>query len=129
MIAMADRARAVQEAFEARQDSTEEALDKLLVDIEKNEERKKEQAAKGLDSFTYFMVSTFTAKGIPNPESVAIKVREVFERHLNWQTSEAEMRDVRNQVTFAIFNEVDDLHTVTTIVDDLFTLLRRSQAK
>jgi type I restriction enzyme R subunit len=129
LIAMADRARAVQEAFEARQDSTEEALDKLLVEIEKNEERRKEQAAKGLDSFTYFVVSTFTERGLPNPESVAINVREAFEKHLNWQTSEAEMRDVRNQVTFAIYNEVEDLHTVTTIVDDLFNLLQRSHAK
>jgi type I restriction enzyme R subunit len=94
--------------------------------IAKNEARKKEQAAKGLDSFTYFMVSKFTEDGIPNPERVAGKVREAFERHPNWKTSEAELREARKQVTFAIFSEEEDLNKVTAIVDALFTLLQRS---
>jgi type I restriction enzyme, R subunit len=126
LLAMADRARAVQEAFEARQDSTEQALENLLSAIAKNEERKKEQAARGLDSFTYFMVSKFTDEGIPNPEKVAAKVREAFEKHPNWRTSEAELREARKQVTFAIFSEEDDLNKVTATVDALFTLLQRS---
>ena len=126
LLAMADRARAVQEAFEARQDSTEKALDDLLSAIAKNEERKKEQAAKGLDSFTYFMVSKFAEEGIPNPERAAGKVREAFENHPNWKTSEAELREARKQVTFAIFSEEDDLNKVTVTVDALFTLLQRS---
>ncbi len=126
LLAMADRARAVQEAFEARQDSTEQALDNLLTAIAKNEARKKEQAAKGLDSFTYFMMSKFTEEGIPNPEKVAGKVREAFEKHPNWKTSEAELREARKQVTFAIFSEEDDLAKVTVTVDSLFTLLQRS---
>ena len=126
LLAMADRARAVQEAFEARQDSTEQALEELLAAIAKNEARKKEQAAKGLDSFTYFMLSKFTEEGIPNPEKVAGKVREAFEKHPNWKTSEAELREARKQVTFAIFSEEDDLNKVTATVDALFTLLQRS---
>jgi type I restriction enzyme R subunit len=126
LLAMADRARAVQEAFEARQDSTEQALENLLNAIAKNEARKKEQAAKGLDSFTYFMMSKFTDEGIPNPEKVAAKVREAFEKHPNWKSSDAELREARKQVTFAIFSEEDDLNKVTATVDALFTLLQRS---
>jgi len=126
LLAMADRARTVQEAFEARQDSTEQALENLLTAIAKNDERKKEQAAKGLDSFTYFMMSKFTDEGIPNPEKVAAKVREAFEKHPNWKTSEAELREARKQVTFAIFSEEDDLNKVTATVDALFTLLQRA---
>jgi type I restriction enzyme R subunit len=126
LLAMADRARAVQEAFEARQDSTEEALENLLAAIAKNEARTKEQAAKGLDSFTYFMMSKFTEEGIPNPEKVAGRVREAFEKHPNWKTSEAELREARKEVTFAIFSEEDDLNKVTATVDALFTLLQRS---
>jgi type I restriction enzyme R subunit len=125
LLTMADRAKAVQEAFEARQDSTEQALEELFAAIAQNEERKKEQAAKGLDSLTYFMISMFTDEGIPNAEKVAGKVREAFEKHPNWKTGEAEMREARKQVTFAIFSEEDDLNKVTATVDALFTLLRR----
>jgi type I restriction enzyme R subunit len=126
LLAMADRARSVQEAFEARLDTTEQALENLLTAIAKNEERKKEQATKGLDGFTYFMLSKFADEGIPNPEKVAGKVREAFEKHPNWKTSEAELREARKQVTFAIFSEEDDLNKVTLTVDALFTLLQRN---
>ena len=126
LLAMADRARAVQEAFESRQESTEEALGNLIAAIAKNEERKKEQAARGLDSFTYFMLSKFTEQGIPNPEKVAGKVREAFQKHPNWKTSEADLREARKEVTFAIFSEEEDLNKVTAIVDALFMLLQRS---
>ena len=62
-----------------RQESTEQALEELFAAIAKNEARQKEQAATGLDSLTYFMMSMFTDAGIPNAEKVAGKVREVLE--------------------------------------------------
>ncbi len=65
---MAERARAVQESFEDRQTATAEALAELLTEIERNEQRKKEQAAKGLDAMTYFVLCKLTDDGIPNPE-------------------------------------------------------------
>jgi len=126
LLAMADRARAVQESFESRQDTTEKALETLLADIAKNEQRKKEQAAKGLDSLTFFLMCRFSEEGIPDPEKVAGKVRGAFEKYPNWKTSEADLREARKQVTFAIFSEEDDLSKVTATVDALFTLLQRS---
>ena len=66
LIALAERAKAVQESFEDRQLSTADALAELLRDIERNEQRKKEQAAKGLDNLTYFVLSRLSEAGIPN---------------------------------------------------------------
>ncbi len=55
LVALAEeRARAVQESFEDRQPATAEVLAELHKEIEKNEQRKKEQTAKGLDTMTYF---------------------------------------------------------------------------
>ena len=75
-MALSERAKAVQESFEDRQTSTADALAELLKEIEKNEQRKKEQAAKGLDALTYFVLCKLTDDGIPNPEPVSKKVRE-----------------------------------------------------
>jgi type I restriction enzyme R subunit len=116
----------LQESFEDRQTSTAEALAELLKEIEKNEQRKKEQAAKGLDGLTYFVLCKLTDDGIPNPEPVSKKVREAFGKFSNWQRSEAELRKVRKQVTFAIFAEEDDMAKVTATVDALFVLLQKS---
>ena len=39
----------------------------------------------------------------------------------NWQRSEAELRELRKQVTFALYAEEDDIQKVTTTVEALFT--------
>ncbi len=127
LVTMADRARAVQEAFEARQQSTEQALDALLVEIENNEARRKEQAARGIDSFTYFVICTFKERAISTPEDVAAKVCSALIRYPHWQTSEADLREARNLVTFAIAAAVDDVADVAAIVEDLFLHLQRSR--
>ena len=51
LVAMAERAQLIQETYEDRQSSTKEALDELFAEITKNEQRKKEQAEKGMTPF------------------------------------------------------------------------------
>jgi type I restriction enzyme R subunit len=126
LVALSERAAAVQAAFEDRQKSTAEALDELLKELDRNEQRKKEQAGKGLDAVGYFVFRKLTDDGIKNPEAVSRKVAEAFTKFPNWQRSEGELRELRKQVTFALLREEDDVEKVTSIVDALFTLLRKS---
>jgi type I restriction enzyme R subunit len=126
LIAMADRARAVQEAFEGRQIDTEEALNALLREVENNETRKKEQADKAFDGLTWFVYRTLLDAGIGNPEDVSRRIRAAFAASPNWRRSENALRELRQQVTFAIFAETDDLEQVAALVDELFKLLERA---
>jgi type I restriction enzyme R subunit len=126
LVALAERAMAVQTAFEDRQKSTAEALDELIKEVERNEKRKREQAAKGLDSIGYFVLCKLTDDGISDPEAASRKVAEAFTKYPNWQRSEAELRELRNQVTFALMRVEDNVEKVTGTVDALFTLLRKS---
>jgi len=124
LIAMAERARTVQESFEERQSSTEEALAELLKKIEQDDARKKAQIAKGLDGLTYFVLCKLTDEVIANAENVSKKVRQAFAEFTNWRQSEKELRELRNKVTFAVFAEEDDLNKVTAIVDSIFSVLQ-----
>jgi len=126
LVALSERAKAVQESFEDRQIETGEALAKLMAEIEKNEQRKKDQAARGLDAMTYFVLCKLSKDGIPDPEAVSRRVAETFAKYPNWNTSEAALREARNQVTFALSAVEDDVDTVAATVDDLFRLLRQS---
>jgi type I restriction enzyme R subunit len=126
LIAMADRAKQVQEGYEDRQTSTQEALDELFADIERNEQRKKEQAEKGYDSLRYFVFATMQESGITDAEGVSAKVARAFVEHPNWGQSEADLRELRKGVTFAVYAEVGDLDEVTRIVDRLFALLAKA---
>ncbi len=126
LLAMAERARAVQQQFERRQHTASEVLEELLREIEKNEERKKEQQAKGFDGFTFFVYRTLLDVGVGEAENVSSKIKAAFAEYPDWKKSEAALRDLRQKVTFAIFAEFDDPDKVTTIVDDLFTLLDKA---
>jgi type I restriction enzyme R subunit len=126
LVALAERAMAVQTAFEDRQASTAEALGELIKEVERNEKRKKEQAAKGLDAIGYFVLCKLADDGIKDPDNASRKVAEAFAKYPNWQRSEAELRELRNQVTFALMRVEDDVEKVTATVEALFNLLRKS---
>jgi type I restriction enzyme R subunit len=127
LVGMAERAKAVQESYEDRHTGTAEALAELMKEIEANERRKKEQAAKGFDGVTYFVYSILRGADIPNAEIISKRIRTAFVEHPNWATSEKDMREVRQKMTFAIFPEEDDFDKVTAVVDKLLTLLMQAQ--
>ena len=120
---MADRAQQVQSRYESRQESTQEALDELLALLERNEQRKREQAEKGFDGLTYFVYRTLLDAKLGNAEAAAKKIKSAFVAHPNWPASEAQLRELRKQVTFAIAAELDDLDQVAALVAQLFDLL------
>ena len=126
LIAMAERARVVQESFEARQTSTAEALAELLREVEDNEARKKEQAEKSFDGLTYFVYRSLLDAKVENAEIVSRKIRNAFTDFPNWKRSENALRELRKKVTFALFAEMDDLDQVTALVEELFTLLEKA---
>jgi type I restriction enzyme R subunit len=126
LIAMAERAQAVQESFEDRQTSTADALEKLLKEVEANETRKREQAEKGFDGLTYFVYRTLLDAKIENPEEVSRRIRTAFIEFPNWKKSENSLRELRKKVTFAVLAKSDDLDQVTALVGQLFRLLEKA---
>ncbi len=88
LIAMAERAQAVQESYEDRQTSTADALDTLLREVEANEARKREQAEKGFDGLTYVVYRTLLDGQINNAEEVSRKIKQAFVEFPNWKKSE-----------------------------------------
>lgn len=125
LVAMAERAKAVQESFEDRQTGTEDTLATLLQAIERDEQRKREQAARGLDALTFFVFAALRDKHVSHAEDVARKIGHAFAQYPNWQRSEKDLRELRNQATFAIYAVEEDVDKVAAMVDDLFTVLRQ----
>lgn len=127
LVAMAQRALAVQESFEDRQTSTEEALATLLKEVEANETRKVEQAEKGFDGLTYFVYRTLLDEQIGNAENVSRKIKAAFVEFPNWRKSENGLRELRKKVTFALLAETESVERAAAIVDGLFSLLEKAK--
>ena len=77
----------------------------------------------GFDDRTYFVYSSLRDAKVGNAEAVSRKVAVAFSAHPNWQTSQAERRDLRQEITFAVFAAIEDLDRITQIVDALFSRL------
>ena len=126
LIAMAERAQAVQESFESRQLNTTKALEALKKEIENNEARKKEQAEKGLDELAYFFYDTFLDAGVEDAETVSRTVRLAFSEFSQWNKSENAFRKLRGDITVAIYAKTEDSEQVAAIVNQLFVLLEKA---
>jgi type I restriction enzyme, R subunit len=92
LIAMAERAQAVQKSFESRQKTTAEALEKLMREVEANEARKKEQAEKGFEGLTFFVYRTLLDEKIGNAEEVSRQIKAAFMEFPNWHKNDAALR-------------------------------------
>jgi len=123
LIAMADRAKTIQDSDEDRQQSTREALADLFAEIERNEERKREQAKRGYDSLRFFVFTVLREAGVNEPEAVSEKIATAFVAYPNWTESEAELRELRKAITFAVLSEVAEVDEATAIVEKLLVSL------
>jgi type I restriction enzyme R subunit len=128
LVGMAERAKAVQESFEERQKDTAEALAALYEVIADNEKRKRQQAEKGFDGLTYFVYAVLLEADIPAPEAASQRIKAAFLAHPHWATSEKELRELRQKITFALCMDEDDLDKVTAVVEKLITLLFKAQS-
>ncbi len=123
LIGMKERAEAVEENYENRQLSTQEALEELRKLYEDDEKRKKEQAEKGFDGLTFFIYKTLSEKAIKNVDQVTRQIQQEFVSHPNWKTSEKELRELRQAVYFAVLSEEDDINKAANLIEELFNQL------
>jgi len=123
LIGLRERAEAVEERYEDRQLSTQEALDEIRKIYEDDVKRKKEQAEKGFDGLTFFIYRTLLDKGLPKSEGITKQIKDEFVNNPNWKTSEKELRELRRGVYYAILTEEDNIDKAASIVEELFNHL------
>ena len=123
LLSMKEIARQVQERFEDNQINTKEALADLARLYGEEIRRRKEQANKGLDGLTFFVYRSLLDKKFKNADTIADGIKKAFLKYTNWKKSEKELRDLRQEVYYAIFAVEDDLDKIVDFVDYLFNLL------
>jgi type I restriction enzyme R subunit len=123
LIGIIERAEAVEENYESRQISTQEALAEIRKLYEEDIKRRKEQAEKGFDDVTFFIYRTLLDKEIKNPEGTTNQIKAEFINCPNWKTSEKELRELRQAIYFALLAEEDDLEKAANLIDELFNHL------
>lgn len=125
LLSMKQKAEAIQEGYEDRQLTTEETLARLESLIQKTVKQKKEQAEKQFDDITYFVYLLLIEKNFKNPETIARSIKTAFGYNPHWEKSENDLRELRQQVMFAIMkgdNHASD-DDVIKFVETFFSYL------
>lgn len=123
LIGIKERAEAVEENYESRQLSTQEALEEIRKLYEEDVKRRKEQAEKGFDDLTFFIYKKMLENNINNSEEITKQIKGEFVNHPNWKSSEKELRELRQAVYFALLAEEDDIDKAANLIDELFNHL------
>jgi len=123
LIGIKERAEAVEENYESRQLSTQEALEEIRKLYEEDLKRRKEQAEKGFDDLTFFIYKKMLESEINNAEEITKQIKGEFVNHPNWKSSEKELRELRQAVYFALLAEEDDIDKAANLIDELFNHL------
>jgi type I restriction enzyme R subunit len=123
LIGIKERAEAVEENYESRQLSTQEALEEIRKLYEEDVKRRKEQAENGFDDLTFFIYKKMLENQVKNAEEITKQIKGEFVNHPNWKSSEKELRELRQAVYFALLAEEDDIDKAANLIDELFNHL------
>lgn len=123
LIGLQERAAQVEESYEDRQITTQEALEEIRKIYEDDIKRKKEQVEKGFDGLTFFIYRTLLDKDFKKADEITKQIKAEFVNNPNWKSSEKELRDLRKGTYYAVLSEEENIDRAAAIVEDLFNQL------
>ena len=124
MISLAERAAAIEDMYEDRQESTQSILDTISNLINQENQRKKEQAEKGLDGLSYFIFKLLTENKFEDAEEKVKEIKKLFVKFPNWKTSEKDSRTLRQETTLILLSG-KEMEDVVKLIEYIFSTLQK----
>lgn len=126
LISIKDKALAIQENYENRIITTKAALEELEALVKEVINQEEEKKAKGFDDLTFFFSKKLSEYGLNNIDNTAKSFTESFKKYPNWKQSEAETRELRQDLYLNLLSEMDDIDKANQIIDDLFNIILKA---
>ncbi|MBX6773066.1 MAG: HsdR family type I site-specific deoxyribonuclease [Chloroflexi bacterium] len=128
LLSIGERAEEIAKAFEERQATTQEILQKIeqLLQEVKQAEETRQQMAISPEGFAVFWL--LRGAGVAEPTVAAREAATAFEQYPHWRTSSAQERDLRIALIQVLFKARVEVQKVTEFVDSILTVLRRASS-
>ena len=97
-----ERAEAIMDAYDSRQETTEEAIRKIEVLIQEVVEAQKQQKAMGFDQTTFSFFWALKKEGVAQPDKTAVVIRSLFDRFPHHRDNAAELRQLKAELYKAL---------------------------
>ncbi|MCJ7699856.1 type I restriction endonuclease subunit R, partial [Candidatus Bathyarchaeota archaeon] len=124
LISIGEKAQAIIELYDDRRVTTLEALKRLEEIIREIIQARREQAEKNFDVNTFTIFWLFKRNGIPEPDTLAVKINGIFETYPNWKLNSKEKRELTTQLYKILLREVNKTKAVE-LVEKILKLERR----
>lgn len=121
-----EKAQAIQENYEDRIITTETALELLEALVKEYQDKEKTKNEKGQDDLTYFFATKLNEYGIANSDNTANSFTKCFSKYPDWKNSEAQTRELRQDLYLELLLEMDDIDKANQIIEDLFNILLKA---
>ncbi|NPV06561.1 MAG: HsdR family type I site-specific deoxyribonuclease [Anaerolineae bacterium] len=125
LIPIGERAAAIAQAFEQRQLTAKEALERLEDLIEEYKEAQRTRESSDLSREGFGVYWLLHEEGLEGAEEVAKQVEPCFSQYPHWQRSQAQEREVRLSLYKALA-KTPLSGKLTEVVDRLLTVLKRA---
>jgi type I restriction enzyme R subunit len=124
LIEIGEKAQAVIELYDDRRVTTIDALRKLEEIIKEINQARKEQAEKNFDVNTFTIYWLFKRDKISSPDTLAVKVNDIFREYPDARFNSKEKRELTTQLYKILLNEVNKTKAVE-LVEKILRLERK----
>jgi type I restriction enzyme R subunit len=125
LISIGDKAGEIAEAFETRQQTTEQTLQSLLELAEQVRKARQERDATKLSPESFAVYWLLKHDGVEQADSVARQAEQAFEAYPHWQTSSHQEQELRRSFYKALITAGVD--GVVDVAQRILNMLRRSR--
>lgn len=126
LINIGERAQRIAEAFEERQETTQEALQELERLMAEIREAQKQRDDTKLSPEAFAVYWLLQKEGVAKAEQVAEAAGKAFEQHPHWQTSSHQEQEVRKSLYKALI-DADIKEAVVEMAQAVLRMLRRNK--
>jgi type I restriction enzyme, R subunit len=106
LLTIGERAEAIVQAFQLRQEATQEALAALEALIREINQAQQEQAEKNLKPASFAVYWLLNQEGMAAAETIATNMEATFEAYPHFRVSDAQERDVRRALYGVLLKEM-----------------------
>ena len=125
LVSIGDKAEQIAEAFESRQQTTEQTLQSLLELVEQVKKARQERDATKLSPESFAVYWLLKHDGIEQADTVAREAEQAFEGHPHWQTSSHQEQELRKSLYKALITAGVD--GVVEVAQRILNMLRRAR--
>jgi len=124
LISIGEKSQTVIELYDDRRIMTLEALKRLEEIIREINHARREQAEKNFDVNTFTIFWLLKKSEISKPDTLALKINDIFEAYPNWRLNNKEKRELTTQLYKILLKEANKTKAVE-LVEKILKLERR----